>query len=90
MKCQFKWLYLLFGVRICKKCPWNVTLQGPVNKDNKREETSHCAIAWIPILMIETRASIDKLTNAIAYFLTNNKIETKIEDTEKKPEKKPE
>lgn len=81
MKCQFKFLYLLLGKKICKKCPWYVTLIGPEDKDKKRKNFSNCAIVWVPLLMVEVRGSIDGITSLGAKMWADLKPKAEKETT---------
>ena len=89
MKCQFKLLFLLFGKKVCKRCPWLVTLKGPEDKDNKRKDISNCAMAWIPVLMTETRAAIDGVSSTFASVLARpvKKVEPSKVEPKTKSEK---
>jgi len=65
MKCNHKWLYLIFGNRLCKRCPMSLTLFMPVpDKDGVKQETkpeTKCIAQWMPILLTETTAAINSL-----------------------------
>jgi hypothetical protein len=50
------------------RCEWYVKLEGDSPQDGKKLETSKCAIAWEPILLIEGNLNSFKTTSAIHSF----------------------
>jgi hypothetical protein len=58
---------------VIERCAWYVSLEGKNPQNGKEVNDSKCAIAWQPLLMIET-AGIMNGTNASVQSLRNETV----------------
>jgi len=70
MKCNHKWLFLIFGKKICKRCPLSLTLYMPKQDPNDNTKMIkvpeiRCIAEWMPVILTEVTLAINSLSEII-------------------------
>lgn len=54
--------------KVCHKCPWWTLLRGKHPQSNEQIDRWGCAVAWLPVLMIESAQASHQAGAAVESF----------------------